>query len=186
MCIGEPLGGAETQGAIVLPLQVVHMAGDRRKVIASATGKEACTSYRVVEIYSSFPSGEAGYETKAGHVFSLLLVRLHTGRKHQIRAHLASIGRPLIADATYGAHAFRHIDWCPRMFLHCRRVHLHDLAGNEFAAEAYLPGDLVPFLAQLQDVSHSQQPGTRQNTQVIATAAAMSVGVGTNYASALA
>eukprot|EP00930_Biecheleria_cincta_P088820 TRINITY_DN78075_c0_g1_i1.p2 TRINITY_DN78075_c0_g1~~TRINITY_DN78075_c0_g1_i1.p2 ORF type:complete len:189 (-),score=19.73 TRINITY_DN78075_c0_g1_i1:271-837(-) len=80
----------------------------------------------------------------------------HWSQTSDQSVHLSSIGHPLIADETYGIQAFKHIDWCPRMFLHCRRVQLHDLAGNVFSAEAALPEDLATALAALQEASNDQ------------------------------
>src|SRR6185503_12324004 len=67
------------------------------------SGKEAITEYFVLD--SSRPSkmGEARpIENGAAGQYSLLRVKLHTGRTHQIRAHLAHIGHPIVGDAVYG------------------------------------------------------------------------------------
>ncbi|CAE8613466.1 unnamed protein product, partial [Polarella glacialis] len=55
---------------------------------------------------------------------SLVEVRLHTGRLHQIRAHLSHLGHPLIGDAAYGGPAATSIT-CPRIFLHSHRLALN-------------------------------------------------------------
>lgn len=77
---------AEPTGTIDRPI-----AGDKsrpgRMVITSSRGKEAITDYRVIEELGNF---------------SLLEVEIHTGRTHQIRVHLQSIGHPLMVDALYG------------------------------------------------------------------------------------
>jgi len=82
-------------------------------------------------------------------VYTLLRVKPLTGRTHQIRAHLASIGRPLVSDTTYNPK-HNTTKWCPRMFLHCRRVALQDLNGDLFAPEAPLPDDLVGAMKHLR------------------------------------
>jgi len=87
---------------------------------------------------------------------SLLEVRLHTGRLHQIRAHLAHEGHPLVGDAAYGGGASHA--WCPRIFLHSYGLSLRlALEGEEGAeveeqavdAHSPLPSDLRGALANL-------------------------------------
>merc|ERR1712018_307784 len=54
-------------------------------------------------------------------LLSLVEVRLHTGRMHQIRAHLASVHHPLVGDGVYGCESSSSSTTiqCSRMFLHC-------------------------------------------------------------------
>jgi 23S rRNA pseudouridine1911/1915/1917 synthase len=66
---------------------------DRRKVAVTSEGKPASTEYSVIKEY--------GFLT-------LLRLRLHTGRTHQIRVHLAHIGHPVFGDPTYGG---RNNEW---------------------------------------------------------------------------
>jgi len=61
-----------------------------------------------------------------GEAVSLVEIRLHTGRRHQIRAHLAGEGHPLVADAAYGGVEKL---WCPRIFLHACRLCLEGSEG---------------------------------------------------------
>eukprot|EP00435_Cladocopium_sp_Y103_P041060 s1053_g11.t1 len=76
------------------------------------------TTYKVLASYTDPETTEE---------VSLLRVEPHTGRKHQIRIHLASIGRPLLGDKRYWLGS---PSWCPRLFLHCRRLRLLDLQGK--------------------------------------------------------
>lgn len=75
---------------------------------------------------------------------ALLEVRLETGRTHQIRVHLASIGHPVVGDATYGRHPGLARDLgLTRPFLHAFRLSVpHPADGAELALSSPLPGDL--------------------------------------------
>ena len=68
-----------------------------------------------------------------------LQVQLHTGKSHQIRAHLQSIGHPLVGDIKYGG---QRLDGVRRQLLHAWRVKLPD--GREFTAPP--PVDFDRFL----------------------------------------
>lgn len=80
--------------------------------------KEACTHYRTLE-------------TRERQ--TLLEVELETGRRHQIRAHLAWLGHPIVGDERYGSRA-------PRMALHALRLALpHPVSGEQLVLEAPPP-----------------------------------------------
>lgn len=80
--------------------------------------------------------------------YSLLACYPLTGRTHQIRAHLAWLGHPLVADANYNSRGQvrEQFGWCPRLWLHCQRMQFRDLAGNCHDVEAQLPPDLAAVL----------------------------------------
>jgi 23S rRNA pseudouridine1911/1915/1917 synthase len=86
--------------------------------------------------------------TAAG--FSALACRLHTGRTHQIRVHLASRGHPLVADSLYGGTPALGLT---RQALHAARLSLqHPVSGQPLSFEAPLPPDLA---AAWQEVAGS-------------------------------
>lgn len=73
-----------------------------------------------------------------------LRCRLHTGRTHQIRVHLASIGHPLVADELYGGAPAAGMS---RQALHaCRLAFVHPVSGENQVFEAPLPEDLKQAL----------------------------------------
>ncbi|MGH9631786.1 MAG: RluA family pseudouridine synthase, partial [Bryobacteraceae bacterium] len=78
--------------------------------------------------------------------FTYLEVRIGTGRTHQIRAHLASIGHPIAGDKLYGAPAAAY----GRFFLHAHRIRFRSPSTGEFiTVEAPLPKELEMWLAGL-------------------------------------
>jgi len=94
-------------------------------------GREAHTEYRVRRRFDKF---------------TFLEVRIGTGRTHQIRAHLESIGHPLAGDRAYGAKRGAS----DRVFLHAWRIVFTSPASNQrVAVEAPLPADLEQWLREL-------------------------------------
>jgi len=117
-------------------------------------GREAITHYRVVRrVDSSFGK------------FSLLEVKIDTGRTHQIRVHMASLGHGVVGDALYGAPREIHATSekkkrtrlvadplsLPRNFLHSAELELqHPRTGERIALKSALPVELESFLAKLE------------------------------------
>jgi 23S rRNA pseudouridine1911/1915/1917 synthase len=93
---------------------------------------------------------------------TLLLVRLETGRTHQIRVHMASIHHPLVGDPLYGGRLRLPAGISPRLrealtgfrrqALHARRLELrHPVSGEEVGWEAEMPEDFAALLAVLRE-----------------------------------
>jgi len=96
-----------------------------------ASGRSALTDYRVLR---RSPDAK----------FSYLEVKIGTGRTHQIRVHLASIGHPVVGDRLYGAPANSSIH---RNFLHANRISFDSPATDErVTVSAPLPVELQNFL----------------------------------------
>ena len=119
----------------------------RTRMAITARGKPARTRYRVVERFADS---------------TLLAVSLDTGRTHQIRVHMRSIGHPIVGDPTYGWRgapregkrgtappapiAF------PRQALHAARLGLvHPASGGACEWHSELPCDMRELVAQLRD-----------------------------------
>ena len=122
-------GPVADEGEIDLPLR--HR-GDHVEPAMSGGGREALTDFRVM--------------SRAGDA-SLLEVRIHTGVLHQIRAHLAAIGAPVLGDTDYGGRPLPGLD---RFFLHAARLGFsHPATGSRLEITAPLPDELRRVLEAL-------------------------------------
>ncbi len=110
---------------------------DRLRVAIVPDGKEAITGYRVRERFA---------------LWTLLELELITGRTHQIRVHLSSIGHPVAGDRLYSTGAVRRgPDGLERLFLHAWRLELASPSGNGLIrAESPLPPALESVLERLR------------------------------------
>jgi 23S rRNA pseudouridine1911/1915/1917 synthase len=107
-------------------------------------GREAVTHYEVqLRIESAYGK------------FTLLKIRIETGRTHQIRVHLSSIGHPVAGDTVYGA-ARRMVSKSgpalslDRNFLHAAEIEFdHPRTGEHLCFTSSLPGNLQSFLGEL-------------------------------------
>merc|ERR1712224_117848 len=83
---------------------------------------------------------------------SLTLIQIVTGRRHQIRTHLAHVGHPTVSDGKYMSREpfIRDKQWCSRNFLHRHRLAFCDSAGVPHDAVAPLPADLRSALTFLR------------------------------------
>mmetsp|Transcript_73502 Transcript_73502/g.232140 ORF Transcript_73502/g.232140 Transcript_73502/m.232140 type:complete len:185 (+) Transcript_73502:177-731(+) len=86
-----------------------------------------------------------------GGPLSLVMVRLRTGRLHQIRAHLHHAGHAVVGDVLYGGQAACP-PWCPRLFLHAHRLAL-DVGDGPLEAQVPLPEDLQAVLRSIARMS---------------------------------
>jgi len=99
--------------------------------------KDSLTEYKVLEQLSS------GVD-----LYTLLRVKLHTGRTHQIRVHFNSLGHPLIGDKLYGGKkaVLKGLD---RQFLHAKQIEVRLPDGTWIETESELPEDLRNVLKSL-------------------------------------
>ena len=107
----------------------------RVKMAVVSRGKPAVTHYQVLERF-------------ARH--TLIACRLETGRTHQIRVHMQSIGHPVVGDPVYGAkHVPRRL---PRQALHAARLGLvHPVTRQALEWEAPLPDDMRELIENLRE-----------------------------------
>jgi 23S rRNA pseudouridine1911/1915/1917 synthase len=108
------------------------------RMAVSTGGRDARTSYEVLETYDE-PAP-----------LSLLACTLDTGRTHQIRVHLETIGNPVVGDRRYGGHREPFAD-LRRFFLHAEHLELDDPASCErLAFDSPLPPELDAVVSQLR------------------------------------
>jgi RluA family pseudouridine synthase len=95
-------------------------------------------------------TASTGYRTLAANEEAALVeLRPHTGRMHQLRAHLASIGRPIAGDTRYGGALMLGGSAVPRLMLHARAIRFPHPSGGECTLEAPTPADLAALVARL-------------------------------------
>lgn len=137
-----------TSGAIDKPIG--RSPYNRKKMaILAHGGRRAITHFRVAERFG------------APAFASLLECRLETGRTHQIRVHLTSLGHPILGDPTYGrghtslvrtlqgdlALAISRLE---RPMLHAAKLGFrHPVGGQDLTFDAHAPGDFTSLLALL-------------------------------------
>jgi len=110
---------------------VVNPGKNKNKEI---TGKLAVTEYKVIKKYRDF---------------SLVEVEPKTGRMHQIRVHMSSIGHPVAGDKIYGGKG-KNPKNLTRHFLHAFYLSFNLPNGKKLALETDLPEDLRSFLTKLE------------------------------------
>jgi RluA family pseudouridine synthase len=95
-------------------------------------------------------TADTGYRTLASSDEAAFIeLRPHTGRMHQLRVHMASIGRPIAGDARYGGALVLGGTAVPRLMLHARTIAFPHPSGGETTIEAEVPPDLDGLLISL-------------------------------------
>ena len=98
-------------------------------IIERCVGKPSVTEYSVLKEFNNM---------------SLVLCKLHTGRTHQIRVHMAYIGHPLIGDSLYGSHS----ELISRQALHSYKVNfIHPVTNSIVKFYSKLPDDIAKLLS---------------------------------------
>jgi 23S rRNA pseudouridine1911/1915/1917 synthase len=108
---------------------------DRKRMAIVNTGRAARTDFTRLARFD---------------VVDLLRAHLHTGRTHQIRVHLSSVGHPVVGDDTYGGGGGRRLITMPpkRHFLHAAWLRFrHPATGTPMELRSLLPPELVTALA---------------------------------------
>ena len=139
------------------------MSRRTRMTTRGVDGRSAVSHYKVLEKFQS-----------AYGKFALVEVKIETGRTHQIRVHMASMGHPVVGDTLYGAagelnpgnpgrtvgaaRALPRLS-LDRNFLHAARVEFaHPASDKALSFQAPLPGELVSFMTKLRERADSAAP----------------------------
>ena len=131
-------GRPQSEGTVDAPL--ARSPHDRKKVAIQARGKRAVTHYSLT--------------TPLRHA-SLVECRLETGRTHQVRVHMASIGHPLLGDPVYGRNRPEHRDVLrelgfTRQALHAARLgFVHPVTSQTLSFESKMPHDMQALFRAL-------------------------------------
>ena len=128
--------GKPTPSAGIVDAPLARSARDRKKVAIVEGGKRAVTHYRTLEPLTGA---------------ALVECRLETGRTHQVRVHMASLGHPLVGDPVYGGRmpAAERLGF-RRQALHAARLgFVHPVRGNVCAFDSVPPADMQELLAAL-------------------------------------
>ncbi len=145
------LGEIHREGVIDSPLAPDPRQGGRMRVVKSPGGKDSITEYAPLKIFRGF---------------TLVECRPRTGRTHQIRVHMASIGHPLIVDPRYGGRDKMHLSelkpgykpkkgkperpLLQRLSLHAKSVQIISPDGETLRIEAEYPKDLRVLLSNME------------------------------------
>jgi 23S rRNA pseudouridine1911/1915/1917 synthase len=127
-------------GSVDAPL--ARSSADRKKmaIVADGRGKRAVTHYRLVRPLSAA---------------ALVECRLETGRTHQVRVHMASIGHPLLGDPVYGRTRPEHREVLKRLGFQRQALHaaelgfVHPVSKENLSFKSALPSDIQELLGAL-------------------------------------
>ncbi len=118
----------------VIDIPISRNLRNRNKMTASLSGKSARTEYRVINYIDGYSYVEA---------------KIFTGRTHQIRVHLSSIGYPVVGDLKYGKNS----DFVDRIFLHSERLEFtHPRTGRIMSFRAELPEELMEAINKIKSL----------------------------------
>lgn len=129
----------EKDGFVDFPIMRAFEGNIKR--ITHDGGDEAYTSYKVLAEYDGY---------------TLVRLSLKTGRTHQIRVHMNSIGHPLLGDPLYGNGTYIHpaepSKKIARTALHASDLTFHQpFEGNEIRLHADLPSDMAAFILPVEE-----------------------------------
>ena len=126
--------GVVSENEATINMPIGRSTKDRKKMAVRKDGKEAVTHFKVLKRYNKY---------------TLLEVKIDTGRTHQIRVHMAEIGHPVVGDMVYsnGKNEFG----VEGQMLHAKSLDFrHPITGKQMHLEAELPEYFEKVLEQLE------------------------------------
>ncbi|MBI4182540.1 MAG: RluA family pseudouridine synthase [Proteobacteria bacterium] len=122
------------QGRIEIPLAKAAAPGGTRETVRAADGEEGEEGRRAVTLYRVLDA--------AGRRAALVELKPLTGRTHQLRAHMAAIGTPILGDGKYGGRGAFLPGLAGRLHLHALAIELPRQGGRPLRLEAPVPRHL--------------------------------------------
>lgn len=135
LCGNLPKAQGEVRASIAR-----HPTHRKRMAVSDGGGREALTTYRVLQRLQASCLVEAG---------------IHTGRTHQIRVHFQHLGHPLVGDQTYGKRQNSRLKeltgfMAPRVLLHAHSLSFdHPVTGQPLSFQSPLPPDFLEAIRAL-------------------------------------
>ena len=126
--------GVIGENTATIDMPIARSTKDRKKMAVDPKGKEAITHYKVLQRYDKY---------------TLLEIKIDTGRTHQIRVHMSYIGHPVVGDMQYsnGKNEFR----IEGQMLHSKYLEFdHPITGKRLKLEAPLPEYFEQVLKELE------------------------------------
>jgi len=138
------VAGLPKAGAGIVDAPLARSAANRKKVaiVGEGRGKRAVTHWTLVEALK--------------RQAALVECRLETGRTHQVRVHMASIGHPLLGDPVYGRSRAEHREVLKRLGFERQALHaarlgfIHPITDGSLTFESPLPSDMQRLLSCLR------------------------------------
>ena len=134
--------GVVSENEATIDMPIGRSTKDRKKMAVRKDGKEAVTHFKVLKRYPNY---------------TLLEVKIDTGRTHQIRVHMAEIGHPVVGDMVYssGKNEFG----VEGQMLHAKSLDFkHPITGEQMHLEAPLPKyfeDVLDKLSSIEEIRTS-------------------------------
>lgn len=153
----------QNEGVVDTPIMRIGKFGKFGVSHLRQIGREATTGFKVVSRYelpsdyfivlgANLSKPRLNYLKVHAKNYTLLSVFPKTGRTHQIRVHLKSIGNPIVSDLIYSPAKLLKFDlgWCPRLFLHAAEIQFtHPKTKKIVDFKADLPKDLKDAILNL-------------------------------------